>query len=204
MTPSTAAYRFAVSCLLGGVLGVYYGFLRPLRRHRQALGDGLFLLGAGWCWVYLGFGVCGGDLRLGYLGGLLAGGLIWEMSAGVPLRPVFALFWEKLAGVRRLLAMPAKKILNFAKILFASAEKWVTIKWNHLRQSRKKRGGKIHAATKDSAQNRTGAGKTGFAGAEDRGDCTYSVFYGGAGGTAVGAQRHSKPDRRPTRRSRRR
>ena len=96
MTPSTAARRLLCSCVLGAALGLYYGFLRPLRPRRTFLADGLFLLGGVWTWVYLSFGICGGDIRMGYSLGLLAGGCVWELTAGRWLRPVFALFWQGL------------------------------------------------------------------------------------------------------------
>ena len=83
--PALAAQRFALSCLLGAGLGLYYGFLRPLRP--RWLGDGLFLPAAFWVWLELGFGICGGDLRLGYFLGLLLGALVWEWGPGRLLRP---------------------------------------------------------------------------------------------------------------------
>ena len=80
--PEEAAGRFLWACLLGLPLGAAYDFLRPLRPKFTAAADGLFLLAVGWAWLYLGFGICRGDLRLGYSAGLLAGGLIWEGTAG--------------------------------------------------------------------------------------------------------------------------
>ena len=44
--PTLAAKRFALGLGLGLVLGLWYGFLRPLRRRRSAPADGLFVLGA--------------------------------------------------------------------------------------------------------------------------------------------------------------
>ena len=41
--PALAAQRFGLACLLGGGLGLCYGFLRPLRPKRTALSDLLFL-----------------------------------------------------------------------------------------------------------------------------------------------------------------
>ena len=71
MTAPALAFRhFCTACLLGVLLGVYYGFLRPLRPRFTTLSDLLFVLGAGWVWLYLGFAVCRGDLRLGYFAGL--------------------------------------------------------------------------------------------------------------------------------------
>ena len=74
--------RLAWGLVLGGVLGMLYAFLRPLGRKHPALADGLFLLGAAWAWLWQGFGVCGGDLRLGYYIGVPVGALVWYRAAG--------------------------------------------------------------------------------------------------------------------------
>ena len=44
--PALAAERFGIGCLLGAGLGLWYAFLRPLRRRRTGFADVLFLLGA--------------------------------------------------------------------------------------------------------------------------------------------------------------
>ena len=75
MTPETAAYRLVCALALGAALGLLYGFLRPLRLKHTVLADGLFLLGVFWVWLYYNFALCGGDIRLGCCGGLLAGAL---------------------------------------------------------------------------------------------------------------------------------
>ena len=46
MTPGIAFWRFGCSLLLGGCLGLWYGFLRPLGTKHQTLSDVLFSLGA--------------------------------------------------------------------------------------------------------------------------------------------------------------
>ena len=132
--PAAAAGRFAAACLLGMGLGLLYGFLRPLGRRYRAPADGLFLLAAGGCWLYLSFAVCHGDLRPAYLIGMMAGALVLEMTLGLVLRPVFVIFWE-------IIVLPLKKISKIRKILFASAEKWVTIRWSNRRHRRHKSGG---------------------------------------------------------------
>ena len=73
--PRDAAVRFALACLLGGGLGLVYGFLRPLRPRHTGLADGIFLPVLVWTWLYLGFEICRGDLRLGYTAGLAVGGI---------------------------------------------------------------------------------------------------------------------------------
>ena len=63
--PLTSAYRFAIACLLGCGLGLWYGFLRPLRLRHPHISDLLFLPGAVYAWLLLGFQICRGDLRPG-------------------------------------------------------------------------------------------------------------------------------------------
>ena len=81
-TPALAASRFAAACLLGLGLGLWYEFLRPLRPRHTNLSDLLFLPGAFWAWLYLSFGVCGGDLRLGYCAGLFVGAWVFRLLPG--------------------------------------------------------------------------------------------------------------------------
>ena len=104
--PAVAAQRLGIACLLGCGLGLYYGFLRPLRPKWTGLSDLLFLLGGFWTWLYMGFGVCRGDLRLGYTAGLVAGGFLWECTVGRWLRPVFRAFWDMAARIFRILLWP--------------------------------------------------------------------------------------------------
>ena len=56
ISPALAAQRFLISLLAGAVLGVYYGFLRPLRPKHTVLSDLLFLPGAFYTLLYIAFG----------------------------------------------------------------------------------------------------------------------------------------------------
>ena len=131
ISPALSAARFAIAVLMGMGLGLIYGFLRPLRPRLTALADLIFVLAAAAAWVYLGFAVCLGDLRLGYTAGLIIGGIGWEMTIGRLLRPVFWGIWWPLRKIFRFFN-------NFSKKLFASAKKWVTIYWskNHHRTAK--------------------------------------------------------------------
>ena len=64
-TPIYAFSRFAIALALGAGLGLFYGFLRPLRPRYTALSDLLFLAGLSYVWLYFNFAVCRGDIRLG-------------------------------------------------------------------------------------------------------------------------------------------
>ena len=148
--PIVAARRFAIGFFLGAVLGLWYGFLRPLRPRHTTISDLLFLLGAGWMWLYYMFAVCRGDLRLGAFFALLLGCIVWERTAGLLIRPVFFGFWHFLARSVRLLILPFKKFLAKIKILFALFRKSVTIKWSNRRQNRRSSGGVPHGRTRQS------------------------------------------------------
>ena len=118
-TPALAASRFAAACLLGLGLGLWYEFLRPLRPRHTNLSDLLFLPGAFWAWLYLSFGVCGGDLRLGYCAGLFVGAWVFRLLPGRLLAPVFRSFWKIPAAILSGLRFILKKIKNFVKLLFS-------------------------------------------------------------------------------------
>ena len=122
MIKRVLALALALTMLLGCGLGLFYGFLRPLRPKRTALSDLLFLPAMGYAWLYLGFAVCRGDLRLGYFSGLALGALAWESTIGKVLRPVFSGFW-------RIFALPFQKISHFfkkySKNYLHSAKKWL-------------------------------------------------------------------------------
>ena len=97
ISPAVAAQRFAISLLLGAILGLYYGFLRPLRPRHTALSDLLFLPAAAYTLLYIAFAVCRGDLRPEHTAGLILGAFGWELTVGRCLRPVFSGFWKLLS-----------------------------------------------------------------------------------------------------------
>ena len=119
--------RMGYARLLGACLGVFWDFLRLPAKHRRNLADGLFLLGAAWALCVLNFGVCGGDPRLACALGMLPGFCLEQAALTKPLSPVFYGFWSILARIRRPFLTFRKKIFKFAKNVFASAGKWVTI-----------------------------------------------------------------------------
>lgn len=143
--PALDAARFLYACLLGGALGLYYGFLRPLRPRHTALSDLLFLPALGWAWLYLGFAICRGDIRLGYCSGLLIGAMVWEWTAGRCLRPVFFWFWAVISKIWGVFSPLPKKIFKkigkFIKNVFAFLKKWFTITEYPRRKLRKRKEG---------------------------------------------------------------
>ena len=152
VTPGVAAFRLASSCLLGGALGIFYDFLQPPGRKHRHFADLIFSLGAVWVWLYHSFALCRGDIRFVCLAAMAAGVLFWEWTAGKWCRPLFLLFWKGIARLWGFVLFPWKKILVFAKILFASVEKWVTIECTKIFRSDKKRRKEPHGKKYDPAQ----------------------------------------------------
>ena len=74
--PSIAAVRFLTACGYGVVLGLLYGILRPLRPKHTTFADGVFVTAAAWAWLKLSFGICQGDIRIGYTAGLFVGAIL--------------------------------------------------------------------------------------------------------------------------------
>ena len=103
--PAVAAARFAGAAWVGVGLGAVYGVLRPLRRKRNWPADLLFMGAVCYGWLYVGFGICGGDLRPVWLAAMLLGGIGWEMTLGRLLRPLYFRIFDILG-----------KILHFIRI----------------------------------------------------------------------------------------
>jgi hypothetical protein len=116
-------------------LGLFYGFLRPIRRGKAILPDLIFVAAAGWIYVYYGFAICRGDLRMGYMAAPLLGAILWDRLFGRWLLPIYGGIWQLFAGICRPFLRICKKIWDFIKFLFASVKKWGTMK-------RKERRGK--------------------------------------------------------------
>lgn len=130
MSPVTAAGRFFAGLSLGLGLGVIYGFLRPLRERRKNFADLLFLLVLLPAVVYFTFAICQGAPRLALLAAPALGGLLWEMTLGRLLRPLWAFFWGIVRWISSRFQKNFKKILKISKKLFASGKKSSTIREN--------------------------------------------------------------------------
>lgn len=108
-TPQQAARQALIALLVGCACGLLHGFLRPVGRKHPHLADLVFGAGLLWAWLYVGFAVCAGDLRLGYTGALFAGTVLWELSFGRLLRPLFTGIWRFFARLFRFAASPFVK-----------------------------------------------------------------------------------------------
>ena len=125
--PGQALRMFSAAFLMGVGLGVVYGFLTPLRPRHTVLADLLFLAGVGWCLVLLAFPICDGDLRPACFFWMLLGFFLEKKWIAWLLIPVFETFWRILTTAEKKLMLPLKIFSRFAKNMFASGEKWVTI-----------------------------------------------------------------------------
>lgn len=114
--PALAARQILLSLLLGGLAGIVYGFLRPARP--RLLADSIFAIVLGVLWVYLEFGICGGDLRLLHTAGLFLGAVGFHCTVGKSLIPVYSAFWKGIFRVFSAIFVCFKKF--FKKIQISS------------------------------------------------------------------------------------
>jgi hypothetical protein len=143
--PAQEAYWLLIYFLAGGALGIFYGFLRPLRCRRSWPADLLFVTATSFAWVYLGFGVCGGDLRIGCLAGLFLGIFLFDRWPGRWMRPLFFGFWRLVAAIFGWIGRPVrnllKKIVKFTKNIVATGKKSSIIRWKYPDHFVKRKGG---------------------------------------------------------------
>ena len=128
MTPPALLFsRFLTACLLGGGLGFFYDLFTPLPRGLRHLSDVLFVLSLFACGIYLGFGVCEGDLRPAYSAGLFMGFLLWRSTLGRLLRPAVSLLYRSVQGIFGKIwghfKKMSKNIPGFCKKTFAIVKK---------------------------------------------------------------------------------
>jgi hypothetical protein len=114
--------------VLGAGLGGIYGFLRPLGRRFPKTADSIFVAVMLWVWIYHSFGICGGDPRVGYLMMAAAGAFLWEWTLGRWVRSLWDGLWAGIFRILGTISRILKNIFKKVKIMFASLEKWGTIK----------------------------------------------------------------------------
>lgn len=114
MTPPALLFsRFLMACLLGVGLGFCYSFLTSLPRKLIHLADSVFILLLFAFGIYLGFGICHGDLRPVYSIGLLVSAAGWHFSVGKHLQSLFSSFFRCLGQLFSFFCIPFKKIIAF-------------------------------------------------------------------------------------------
>ncbi len=150
MSPSVAAGCFWWGLALGAGLGLWYGFLQPIR-HRF-LGDLLFLTGVFPVWLIFCFAVCRGDIRFGLLLSLVVGGVLFHKTLGRLLAPLWRGFWGGISRITGSFKKFFRKTVGFLKKFLATGEKMSTIK------SRKHvhPGGKPHVHKKQNPKTAAG------------------------------------------------
>ncbi len=127
-TPAQTAWQLLQALGVGLPLGLFYSFLMPLGR--RWLADLLFVPALVYGWLQVGFGICGGDLRLGYFAAMALGILLAVRLPGRWLMPAFQGFWRGLgrlktwlwAYLRALGKYFQKKLEKSKKISFHSVE----------------------------------------------------------------------------------
>ena len=100
MTPAVAFHRLVAALGLGCLLGLWYGFLRPVRP--RWLGDLFFVMALCYGWLVLSFGVCRGDIRLGYTAAIGLGAVAFDRGPGRLFRGPFRWFWGLVGRCFRL------------------------------------------------------------------------------------------------------
>lgn len=98
ISPAQVGQRLLLSLAAGAQLGLVYSFLKPLRSRQ--LRDILLLPALVYAWLWVGFAVCRGDLRLGYYAPMAAGAWASARLGSRWLGPVFGGFWGCLARLR--------------------------------------------------------------------------------------------------------
>ena len=111
--PTTAALCWLKTLGVGGILGMFYSFLRPLRPRFTVPADLFFALATLWGWLYGVFAICGGDSRMSCTVALLLGIQAMDATAGSWLQPVFSLFWKSIFLIFQLFFWPARKFLQY-------------------------------------------------------------------------------------------
>ena len=106
------AARLGWGLIFGGVLGIAYDFLRPLRGRRHWPGDLLFVLFMLTAWIQYSFGICQGGIRMVTTAAFLLGFWLWERTVSRLLRPVFSGFWGGIFRLLRWLTLPARKFFQ--------------------------------------------------------------------------------------------
>lgn len=132
MTPPAMLFsRFLIACLLGIGLGFLYDFLTALPRWFMHIADFIFILALFTVGIYLGFGICGGDLRPAYSLGLFIGAASWHFTIGKHIRALFSAFYRRMWNLISIFLQKFKKIFTFIpyflKKTFALTKKSSTI-----------------------------------------------------------------------------
>lgn len=117
-SPAILFSRFLAACLLGLGLGVFYDFLTALPRRLIHMADFIFTLALFAFGIYLGFGICEGDLRPVYSFGLFIGAGSWHFSVGKHLRTFISDFYKQVGALFSIFWRYFRKIFAFISYFF--------------------------------------------------------------------------------------
>ena len=146
--PAEVGVRFLQCVCAGFLLGPGIDAVFPLRHRLSVLFQLLVSIQIVLVWSVCCFGICGGDIRGGYLAGCALGLFCWRNTLSPSVRGIFGKIWSilcrftgRLAGV---FYQILKKVLKIEKFFFASGKKSVTIEKNNRRKNRHLPGGTDH------------------------------------------------------------
>ena len=128
--------QFLQSILLGGVLGLVYDLLRPLRGLGGRIWGGILdalVSAASVACVFFFTMVGDGELRLFVLMGAAGGAVLFFCLLSRPLRPVWDLWFRVLTLPVRLAGKILKKLWKIFKKLFSFWKSWFTIIFTTMR-----------------------------------------------------------------------
>ena len=106
MTPAVFLPRLLGCFLTGALLGPGMDLLRPIHRRLPRLTELLLCVLLLAAWLFTSFGLCRGDLQLGYYLATLGGFFLWEWGFGGATAAFFARLWH-FAGI------PLREIRKF-------------------------------------------------------------------------------------------
>ena len=92
MTPAVVWARLLGCFLCGVLLGPAVDFLRPLGKKLPILTRMLICAELVLCWLFALFGICRGELRLGWYLAMMAGFALWERLFGTVVTVFFGSF----------------------------------------------------------------------------------------------------------------
>ena len=131
MTPQTMGL-WALECFaLGAAAAAAGDFLYPVQGRFRVLTDGVMSLWLVWIWLQISFGVCGGNIRLGFWLCAGLGAAAWTGTVSPRLRRLngrlFALAEGRIRKIMGKMKIVWKKIKKYAKKHFPFRGKKVII-----------------------------------------------------------------------------
>ena len=148
--------RFLQSILLGGVLGLWYDLLRPLRRLGGRIWGGVLdvLVSTVSVFCVFFFTMAGdGELRLFVLLGVAGGVVLFFCLLSQPLRPIWDLWFRVFMLPVGIVKKFFEKLWKICKKLFSFWKSWFTIIQNTM-------SGSVHRAGKGETDMANGQATT--------------------------------------------